>query len=151
MRFFTDEKFQNNTAHAEYEKYCRDHWDKLPHAFRVIQFEQIPEEILGEIDKISLHDSRITDFSESGDEVTLNLNADHRGGLRVVTIQYSGVTKIKKPGISNLGDDIENPDSDLMCHEVFIDGNLFQHTILFASNEILDITFKDIQISYEDK
>jgi len=151
MIFFTDEKFQNNTSHIEYEKYCRDNWDKFPEALKVIQFQQIPEEILDGVDKVTLHDSRITSFDQDEDVITIKLDADNFGGLRIVTLKYMGVTDLKKPNKNVLGKDIENPNSDLMCHEAHVGKNCFKHSILFASNELLKISFKEIEISFEDK
>jgi hypothetical protein len=149
MFFFTDEKFQNNTSYIEYEKYCRDNWEQFPQALKSIQFGQVSEELLRDIDKIKLHDAKIISFNQDKDTVTIKLNTDYFGELKVIELNYIGVTNLYKPNRNVLGEDIENPDSDLMCHEVFIGKKSFQHSMLFSNEEQLKISFKEIELYYE--
>jgi len=151
MIFFTDEKLQNNTAHAEYEKYCKDNWNQFPDALKIIQYGQLPEAMLNGLDKISLHDSRITEFKQLGDILTIKLDADHLENLSKVNLKYIGVMHLEKPTENVLGTDIENPNSDVMCHEIMLNDNHFQHSFLFASNEQLTITFTEVELFYEDQ
>ena len=147
MRFFTDENFEDGTAYKKYERYCRANWQYFPKELKVIQFGQLPEEMLSNLDKINLHDSRVLDFNQHRDTITIKLKVIFFDTSKVVIFRYFNVKNSDIPDINLLGGDIENPNSDLMRHEVHIDKNFFTHTILFASGKFLKIHFHKMEIS----
>ena len=46
MKFFTDEKFENNTSYSEYEMYCRANWELIPDELKIINEGMLQEGML---------------------------------------------------------------------------------------------------------
>jgi len=151
MKYFTDEKFESNTAHSEYEEYCRAIWDKLPEELRMINGGMLPKEMMLGSSIIELHDATITDFQFNGSDLVVHLNADNMGALRKVKLKYENAELVEKPKSEVLGGQPDHPDSDVMCHEIELLSNCrYLHSLLFASNEELIVDFFNLSVSYED-
>ena len=152
MKFFTDKKLQNSTAHEEYEEYCETIWNDLPHDLKCIHGGMLSENLTAGQSHVMLHDARITSFELNVTDLKVSFNTDHNGGIRKVWFHYQYVLLIHLPSENVLGKkEIANPQSDIMCHEIEQTAEKeWTHTLLFASSEELVIRFKDFSMSFED-
>jgi len=151
MKYFTDEKYGNNTAHKDYEDYCRSIWTELPEELRSISEGMLPEDMFEGLESIGLHDSRIIHFSEENGYLEIQLNTDNRGGLRKVWLKYSSPRITNLPSSSVLGEQPEHYHSDIMCHEIEkTDDARYSHSILFSSGDELTLDFEMLSVRFED-
>lgn len=149
LRFFTDDKCQACTAGGEYEQYWKANKVRLSEVLLRINGGMLPEHCFDEPEKaITLHDARIRALDDGGSQVSMLLFGDHRGALREIRLQYTGVTKLI--GFSNhlLAD---MPDCDIGCHETTVaDNGEFNHLIQFAGGQLLSIQFTDLHVQLID-
>lgn len=140
MRFFTDEKFQNGSAFEEYESYCKSIWAKVPIGLRQISKDMLPSEFDSEM-VYGLHDAKIVKFecNDRANEIVIYfLIFDDEDIERRLKGIYKDAKCIITPSQAFISDD---KDSDIMCHEVTYDKEIFRHSILFACGEELSIEF----------
>ncbi|MCL6415171.1 hypothetical protein MIB92_05870 [Aestuariirhabdus sp. Z084] len=151
MKYFTDEKCEQNIAHTEYEDYCKSIWEDLPVTLKQISEGMLPESYFVGLETVGLHDARIIDFAESSSRLCIELDTDNRGGLRKVWLTYDSSNIIVRPSEEMLGKDIDNYKSDVMCHEVELgESGSFLHRLLFCSGEELEVQFSSIELEYKD-
>ena len=152
MKYFTDEKMQNHSAHREYEEYCKSIWNELPIDLKCIHWGMLSENLTAGQSKIALHDAKITSFELSATDLNVEFNTDYNGGLRKAWFHYKKVLLMQIPNENVLGKKVNaNPHGDVMCHEIEkADNNEWIHTLLFASGEELVIRFKDFTMSFKD-
>ena len=144
MKYFTDKKFQNGSAHQDYETYARSIWSDLTSDLKSIQGEMLPEDMFTET-PYCLHDSLI--FShESNRDLKFIIGTNHQEEWVQIELTYKdGIIK-KEVSKQRLTNKPTSPDNDIMCHEVTKEKYYFVHTILFASGEELEIQFSDLTI-----
>ena len=151
MKFFTNEKFAKNTSHSEYEAYCREKWRLIPDELKIINKGMLPEEMLLGLESICLHDARIISVKNKDNSIIFELNTDNSGELHKVFLEYCESKIIVKPNENVLGSKPEDPDSDIMCHEIGIESNgEYTHTVLFASEDELQINFSRLIVEFLD-
>ena len=148
MKFFTIEWWcdvQDGTESDPTEAF-RQHLDLIR--------DRLPPDLLLLQDSLSLHDSRLHDLSLNVADalLTLTLHGDDGwGGLRMFTLQYTGLVSHKSlsdPDISLPG---PNGYGDLGYDEtdVLPDGT-FKHCLLFSSGIELQFVFTDFRLEYVD-
>ena len=114
-------------------------------------FCMLPEDLLISLSCVALHDAKIIKLDVSGEKIRVEFDSDNNGALRKVFLEYWSAKVLKRPSYSVLGGDIEIPNSDVMCHEIeFVEKEGFLHSILFASNEELIVSFKSMLLNYKD-
>jgi len=151
--FFTDEKYQNDTAWIEYEKYIRSIWKDLPYDLRMIHEGMLPEELFDKAKSVSLHDARITNyyFDKKLSVLSVVLNTDYEGNLRKAFFEYYGAKIIQDVSPNRKGLGLDDYHSDIMCHELTKDEeDNFQHAIIFCSGEEFILRFSCFKMKYED-
>lgn len=149
MQFFTDELCETGQPHAEYERYWRANSARMPKNLLRINGGMLPLEWFPvPDDAIFLHDARIRSVDLQLPHVTIQMCGDHRGALREICLHYSDVFECTEVPSRLLA---ETPDSDLMCHETTVlDDGRFNHKMLFASSDVLSISFAELEIKITD-
>ena len=140
MRFFTDDKCQRGTSHAEYAEYWRGNLDHMPAAALRVSAGMLPSTLCAEtIHPIELHDARIHSVDSSDGQLSIILCGDNNGESQTIQMSYdcSGLETPEIP-LSLLED---MPHCDLMCHEFHVETNFYVHQILFANGVELTIQF----------
>ena len=149
MQFFTDELYETGQSHAEYERYWQENSARMPKNLLRINGGMLPSEWFPiPDDAIFLHDARIRYVDSPLPHVTIQLRGDHRGALREISLHYCGVFECTEVPSRLLA---ETPDADLMCHETTVLGDgRFNHKMLFASSDVLSISFVELKINVTD-
>ena len=146
MRFFTDDKCQRGTSHAEYAEYWRDNLDRMPAAALRVSAGMLPLMLFADtINPVELHDARIVSSDVSDGKLSILLCGDNNGESQTIEMSYS-CSDLEIPEISaTLLEDM--PHCDLMCHEFHAEPNFYVHQILFANGIELRIQFLTLWVN----
>ena len=146
MKFFTDEKYQANTAASEYESHFLSIVGDLPLDLKRIQKDMILDEFLV-ADAISLHDSRFQSKAFKGNDLFLTFGAELDAGYKIFQACYRNAIIIRDLKDFFFFDNEEEPESDIMCHEVFKLEARFSHSLLFASGDVFEVSFDNFELT----
>ena len=146
MRFFTDDKCQRGTSHAEYAEYWRDNLDRMPAVALRVSAGMLPADMFAETNHtVELHDARIISTGVSDGQLSIILCANKNGESQTIEMLYA-CSGFEIPEIPPaLLEDM--PHCDLMCHEFHSEHNYYVHQILFANGIELTIQFQDLGVN----
>jgi len=146
LRFFTDDKYQRGTSHAEYAEYWRDNLDRMPAAALRVCAGMLPADMFAETNHtVELHDARILSTDVSDVQLSIILSANKDGESHAIEMLYA-CSGFEIPEIPPaLLEDM--PHCDLMCHEFHFEPNFYVHQILFANGIELTIQFEDLGVN----
>ncbi|MFN3158711.1 MAG: hypothetical protein ACE37I_05310 [Rubinisphaera brasiliensis] len=149
LLFFDDKAYEAGTSWSDYARYWRDNRDALNDVLLRLNGGMLPIDILDDVpDPIVLHDSRVQTFDATRSTITMSLHGDNKGALREIHLRYTGVTEYDHPSKQLFAD---QPESDLLIHETTANADgLFKHTMRFANDELIAITFTKIEVKTVD-
>lgn len=121
----------------------------------------LPQELARLLEEISLHDSAVESFTVNPEDhealLILNGSSDpwcrskQQDRPRRLTLRYAGVTEVTMRN----GDGVpvtDLDDSDMGYDEIeALPGGLFQHRMLFASDNELHLTFEGFHVEFKDE
>ncbi len=142
MHYFTDE---NDTGHSDYEQYCRSIWAELSPALKMIQGGMLPDDIFDVETVYWFHDGRILSYEE-GEDIVLKIGFEHENDWKKINLVYKKAEITKLVNEQRLTNTPEEPNNDIMCHELIKINSGYTHSFLFASGEELQISFLDLEI-----
>lgn len=153
MKYFTNEKYENNTAWLDYEAYCKSIWKDLPNDLKLINEGMLPESMMNIKKSIGLHDGKITNFifNKVSSKLNISVNTDNQGALRQTELEYITAKVLQDVSSDRKGKNIDDPDSDIVCHEIMHNNGVYIHMLLFASGEELIIEFQDFRMNFKDE